>query len=229
MKVGLISDVHGNSPALKSVLAALRGQVDVVLFLGDLVGYYPFVNQCVDQWDANFVGVLGNHDQILLDCLAQGGPPDESYRARYGSALARSLKVLSPQARSLIASWPQQRSLKLESTSVAMFHGAPWDPLAGRVYPDWDNWSAFAQCSEEVILLGHTHYPMVKSWQGRLIVNPGSVGQPRSQSGGAEFAVLDVSQLQVTLHRAAYDASMVISDAQRHDPALVYLTEVLTR
>ncbi len=229
MKVGLISDVHGNSPALKSVLAALRGQVDLVLFLGDLVGYYPFVNQCVDQWDNNFVGVLGNHDQILLDCLAQGDPPDESYRTRYGSALARSLKVLSPQARSLLASWPQQRSLKLESTSVAMFHGAPWDPLAGRVYPDGADWSAFAQCSEEVVLLGHTHYPMVKSWQGKLIVNPGSVGQPRSQSGGAEFAVLDVSQRQVTLHRAAYDASMVISDARRHDPALVYLTEVLTR
>jgi putative phosphoesterase len=230
MKVGLISDVHGNSPALRSVLTVLRGQVDCILFMGDLVGYYPFVNECVDQWDPDLiVGVLGNHDQLLLDCLAQASPPGDSYQAQYGSALARALKNLSLKARALVESWPQQRSLEIGGTSVAMFHGAPWDHLTGRVYPDQVDWSGFAQCSEEIIVLGHTHYPMIKSWQGKLIINPGSVGQPRSSSGGAEFAILDVSTGGAALHRAAYDATAVIEDAQRHDPSLGYLTEVLTR
>ena len=174
MKVGLISDIHGNSPALQSVLAALRDRVDSILFLGDLVGYYPFVNECAEVWDADkIIGVLGNHDRILADCLAQGSEPDSSYCARYGSALTRSLKDLSPKARDLLASWPQERSLNLEGVSVAMFHGAPWMPLEGRVYPDFAEWGRFEGCPAEVIVLGHTHYPLMKKWGGKLIVNPG--------------------------------------------------------
>jgi putative phosphoesterase len=230
MRVGLIADVHGNSPALRSVLAALRGLVDSILFMGDLVGYYPFVNECAEGWDANqIIGILGNHDRILTDCLAQGREPEELYCARYGSALTRSLRHLSPKARALLASWPQQRSLKLEDASVAMFHGAPWMPLEGRVYPDFAEWELFEGCPEEVILLGHTHYPMIKKWHGKVIINPGSVGQPRSRSGAAEYAVLDVAQRSVMFERVPYDVSRVVQDARRHDPQMSYLVEVLSR
>lgn len=230
MKVGLIADVHGNSPALLSVLAALRDRVDSILFMGDLVGYYPFVNECADGWDAGqIIGVLGNHDKVLTDCLAQGRDPEELYCARYGSALTRCLRQLSPKARVLLESWPQQRSLNLEGASVAMFHGAPWMPLEGRVYPDFAEWERFEGCSEEVILLGHTHYPMVKKWRGKVIINPGSVGQPRSCSGAAEYAVLDVEKRSVVFERAPYDVSGVVQDARRHDPQISYLVEVLSR
>ncbi len=230
MKVGLIADVHGNIPALRAVLTALRDRVDSILFMGDLVGYYSFVNECVEDWDADrIIGVLGNHDQILLDCLAQGREPAESYRARYGSALTRCLRNLSATARTLLASWPQERSLNLEGVSVAMFHGAPWAPLEGRVYPDFTDWPRFESCSEEVILLGHTHYPMMKEWRGKKIVNPGSVGQPRSQSGVAEFAVLDLAKRSAEFETTPYDAIAVVQDAVRHDPQLSYLVEVLSR
>jgi putative phosphoesterase len=230
MKVGLIADIHGNSPALLAVLAVLRRQVDSILFLGDLVGYYPFVNECAEVWDAShIIGVLGNHDQILLDCLAGGKEPEESYCARYGSALTRCRRSLSAQARTLLASWPQQRSLNLEGVSVGMFHGAPWAPLEGRIYPDFTDWPRFESSSEEVILLGHTHYPMLKRLGGKTIVNPGSVGQPRSRSGVAEYAVLDVAQRSVAFEHARYDATMVVQDALRHDPQMSYLVEVLSR
>jgi putative phosphoesterase len=230
MKVGLIADVHGNSPALRSVLSALRDRVDSILFMGDLVGYYPFVNECVEDWHAHrIVGVLGNHDRILTDCLALGREPDDSYCARYGSALTRSLRCLSPTAKDLLASWPQTRSLNLGDAAVAMFHGAPWMPLEGRVYPDFAEWERFHSCPEEVILLGHTHYPMIKKWCGKVIINPGSVGQPRRRSGGAEYAVLDVAKRSVTFERVPYDVSTVVQDARRYDPQISYLVEVLTR
>jgi putative phosphoesterase len=230
MKVGLISDVHGNSPAFRSVVAALRGRVDSILFMGDLVGYYPFVNECAEAWDADQItGILGNHDQILADCLAQRREPEEQYRARYGSALTRSLRYLSPKARALLASWPDHRSLNLGGASVAMFHGAPWMHLEGRVYPDFAEWERFEGCSEEVILLGHTHYPMIKKWRGKIIINPGSVGQPRSRSGAAEYAVLDMVKRSVVFEHAVYDVSSVVEDAMRHDPQMSYLVEVLSR
>jgi putative phosphoesterase len=230
MKVGLIADVHGNSPALRSVVAVLQDRVDAVLFMGDLVGYYPFVNECVENWDTNRItGVLGNHDKILTDCLAQEKEPEESYCARYGSALTRCLRHLSPKAQGLLASWPQQRSLRLDGVSVAMFHGAPWLPLEGRVYPDFAEWEQFESCPEEVILLGHSHYPMIKKWRGKMIINPGSVGQPRSRSGAAEYAVLDLEEGSAVLERVSYDVSSVVEDARRHDPQMSYLVEVLTR
>jgi putative phosphoesterase len=230
MKVGLIADVHGNSPALRSVLAALRDRVDSILFMGDLVGYYPFVNECVDAWDSDqIIGVLGNHDKILIDCLAQGREPDDLYCDRYGSALKRCLRRLSPKACELLASWPQIRSLHLEDVSATMFHGSPWMPLEGRVYPDFMEWERFENCSEEIILLGHTHYPMIKKWCGKVIINPGSVGQPRQRSGAAEYAVLDVAKRSVVFERAPYDVSSVVEDARRHDPEMNYLIEVLSR
>jgi len=230
MKVGLISDIHGNSPAFQAVLAALRNRVNSILFMGDLVGYYPFVNECAECWDADhIIGILGNHDQTLIDCLAEGKEPEQSYSARYGSALKRCLRQLSPQARALLGSWPQRLSLTLEDLSVAMFHGAPWMPLEGRVYPDFQGWERFQSCSEDVILLGHTHYPMVKECGGKLIINPGSVGQPRSRSGAAEYAILDVTNRSVIFERVPYDVSRVIQDARLHDPEMSYLVEVLSR
>lgn len=114
MRIGLISDVHGNDAALKAVLGALQDRVELILFMGDLAGYYPFVDECVCQWDSSrMLGVLGNHDWILLDCIAHGGFPSASYCAKYGSALTRSLSRLSPEARCLIESWPQERCLEL--------------------------------------------------------------------------------------------------------------------
>jgi putative phosphoesterase len=230
MRIGLISDIHGNDAALKAVLGALQDRVELILFMGDLAGYYPFVDECVCQWDrSRMLGVLGNHDWILLECIAHGGFPSASYCAKYGSALTRSLSRLSHEARCLIESWPQHRCLELEGTSVAMFHGAPWNPLEGRVYPDFEDWDRFSSRSEEVILLGHTHYPIVKKWDGKIIINPGSVGQPRLSSGAAEFATLELPQQRVELQRVQYDPSAVIRDARCHDPELGYLVEVLTR
>ena len=53
MRIGLISDVHGNDAALKAVIGALQDRVELILFMGDLAGYYPFVDECVCQWDSN--------------------------------------------------------------------------------------------------------------------------------------------------------------------------------
>lgn len=230
MKLGLISDVHGNSDALASVLKSLWDEVDQILFLGDLCGYYPFVNECVDLWrDDRILGVRGNHDQVLVDCLNRGEMPSQAYHGKYGSALQRALPTLTAKSRELIQSLPLQREFTVESQSILMTHGAPWDQLEGRVYPDCAEWDRFDACPADVILLGHTHYPLVKIQGKKLIVNPGSVGQPRDRSGAACYAVLKLPSREVTQHRVPYDPNAVIRDAREHDPNMPYLETVLTR
>lgn len=230
MRIGLISDIHGNAPALQAVFKVLLPRVNLILFMGDLAGYYPFVNDCVQMWDPEkIISIRGNHDQVLMDCLQLGTKPSPDYLAHYGSALERSWRSLSPVSQELLGSWPEQRHLRIDSVAIAIFHGAPWDPLEGRVYPDFQQWQNFRMVEAELILLGHTHYQMVRRWQDRLIINPGSVGQPRDRSGVACFAEIELPSGEVRLGQAAYDASAIVEDAFLHDPQLPYLVEVLRR
>lgn len=228
MKLGLIADIHGNSPALKAVLSRLHETVDHILFLGDLCGYYYFVNDCLELWDENKItSVRGNHDDVLLQSYAAGDIPDMEYQKRYGTALERSRKSLSEKRRGLIESWPVQRELMMGQTSISMFHGTPWDPLQGRVYPDFAEWERFSACKSDVIVMGHTHYPLYKIWHDKRIINPGSVGQPRDRSGKAQYAVLDLSSGQVTHRDIPYDKTIIIEDVVKHDSNISYLLEVL--
>jgi putative phosphoesterase len=230
MKIGLISDIHGNSMALAGVLAILREEVDQILFLGDLCGYYPFVDECVSLWDENCViGVRGNHDQVFLDCLQSGKQPNTEYEAQFGSALRRTLQNLSPSSVSFLQSLPLSRTVTQNGITIALYHGSPWNPLEGRVYPDYDNWGLFGDVPHEVILLGHTHYQVVKGYKDKLIINPGSVGQPRDHSGEACFAILDTTSGNVRRRRVPFDPRRLIGDAREHDPDFPYLVEVLIR
>lgn len=230
MRLGLIADIHGNSPALEVVLPALFTEVEHVLFLGDLCGYYPFVEECVALWDTDRItGIRGNHDQVLLDCVHQRTAPGAAYQARYGSALERSLQQLSSSSLALLESLPVTRTLTLGGSTLALYHGTPWDPLEGRLYPDSTEWDRVAQVPADIILLGQTHYPFIKWHQGQLIVNPGSVGQPRDRGGEACFAVLDVPSGRVEQRRVPFSPVRLLQDARQHDPELSYLVEVLTR
>ena len=110
-----------------------------------------------------------------------------------------------------------------------MYHGSPWDFLQGRIYPDFQNWERFADVPADIILLGHTHYPLVKFVHGKHIINPGSVGQARNCSGLACCAILDLSTISVSLHNIPYTTKSIIESARMNDPNIKYLVEVLER
>jgi putative phosphoesterase len=229
VKIGLFSDVHGNHVALAAALNVLQ-EVDAYFFLGDLAGYYPFINQCLELWpNKPLWAVRGNHDQVLLDCLENHSPPSDDYQRRYGSALHRAQRELTPDGRRLILSWPREQTIELQGAVIGIMHGAPWDSLEGRVYPDFKDWDRFAEVAADIIVLGHTHYPLQKTYQGKLIVNPGSVGQPRDQSTGACCASLDLDSGEVQHWRVPYDKTSIIDDASKHDPNNPYLVNVLNR
>ncbi len=228
MKLGIISDVHGNAVALAAVMARLRNSVDRILFLGDMVGYYPFVSDCMRYWaPETTVGVAGNHDAAFADCRGRGVPPPDAYRRRYGSALARILEELSPDDAELVAGWPTKRILWLGGAVLRLVHGAPWDELGGRVYPDFRDWDRFLDYPEDVVLLGHTHYPLCKRVHGKLILNPGAVGQPRDRCASACYAVLDLATSEAKHFRASFETAALQEDARLHDPDVPYLAEVL--
>lgn len=230
MVLAVLSDIHGNPDALRSVLEDLPPETDRLLFLGDLAGYYPFVGECLDLlegWET--VRVAGNHDLVLARCMEEERAPPPSYEDQYGTALRRSMANLSPNDAARWTQAPPDRTLDLDGVACLLCHGAPWDPVEGRVYPDFDRWDRFDGTAKDLVLLGHTHHPLLHRRERVTVLNPGSVGQPRDRSASASYALLDGETGQAEHRRVPFDPARLIEDARRHDPEHPYLVEVLTR
>ncbi|HBT44425.1 MAG TPA: metallophosphoesterase [Rhodospirillaceae bacterium] len=230
MKIALLADIHGNDLALACVLRAAREAGAERLFIaGDFVGYYygaKAVLDLLDDWD--WIAVRGNHEDMMRDWAA--GRDHDAISARYGSGQDVACRELPPTTFDRLVDLPERREAAAGGRTALICHGAPWDHEA-YVYPDAPA-DVVAKCAAEgqdLVVFGHSHYPVLWHEGGCIVVNPGSVGQPRDRRPGACWALWDTASHAVTLHRESYDAAALIAEARRRDPQLPYLWKVLTR
>jgi predicted phosphodiesterase len=222
MRIAVISDIHSNLLALDAVLAK-AGAVDAVWHLGDVVGYGPEPDAVVERLAAiGAVGVRGNHD-----AAACGGTEIEWFNPDARSAMEWTRNVISDATRAWLAVLPERR----EAADFTLVHGSGRDPTWEYVTS-----STAAQASLAVIrtlhgINGHTHIPVaylaagerisrrgpergasdgaVSLEGGRLLLNPGSVGQPRDGDPRASYLILDTDAATATWGRVAYDVGAV--------------------
>jgi predicted phosphodiesterase len=222
MRLALVADVHGNLPALEAALRALRDEAcDRLLCAGDLVGYGPFPNECVALLEeSSALCIAGNHDLMAIDRL-----DDSRAGALARETLRWTRSGLDPGARAYLEALPP--TLTVERLTMA--HGSLDDPSA---YVESDRASAeLARLGEqqpdaELLVLGHTHTPLAHGERRgtllegragevgieggeRLLVNPGSVGQPREWRPLVRFAVIDLAARAVRYHSLRYDHASV--------------------
>ena len=232
MRLGLLGDIHANAAALTAVLeAATKARVDALLVTGDLVGYYfspKAVLELLQPWQKYLV--RGNHEEMLdrsrvdPDALAEVG-------RRYGSGVAVAIEQLSAAEVEALCSLPHPLPLELDGRKILLCHGAPHD-VDCYVYPDSDlaALDAVALTEFDLVVTGHTHYPMQRTLgEKALLVNPGSVGQPRNRGPGAHWALYDTVSGHVSFHCEHYDNLPLQAEARRRHPELPYLAEVLGR
>ncbi|RQG95237.1 metallophosphoesterase family protein [Natrarchaeobius chitinivorans] len=201
MKVGLISDVHGNRVALEAVLEAMA-PVEKVLCAGDVVGYNPWPGDCVDELRRRGVPtVMGNHDAAVAD----EAPFRFNGMARAGVEYAR--EALTDDQREWLADLPAER-LECDGR-IKLVHGHPDDPDRYTRYTYPKEFSPRLLEDEDVLVLGHTHVQGVERFAEGIVVNPGSVGQPRDGDPRAGYAVVDLEALTVETHRVEYDVDTV--------------------
>lgn len=210
MLIGLISDIHANRAALKAVLEALAG-VDQIWCAGDITGYYPDPNGVIDDLMANQVDCIkGNHDWYLEN------PP-----AITNDILQQSLDLtrsrITPANKNTLQRLPLSRTYHRDGLYIRMYHGSPWDILEEYIYPDYNQFEKFSEPDADIIILGHTHYPMLKKIRDKLVINPGSCGQPRDGNTHAAYAVLDTRRRTASLKRISYDASSLRESIQNLD------------
>lgn len=226
MQVAVISDIHANLPALEAVLADIEEVgVEERWCLGDVVGYGASPDDCVALVREHCEACLvGNHDLAVL-----GELDTSTFSTAAASAVEWTVKHSSEESLSFL----RGLSPKDASRPAALYHASPRDPIWEYVL--WPEQAADCLAVQErrVSLVGHSHValffsvpegeqvraeavPEARGWQagagtrleigeGRWLINPGSVGQPRDGDARAAWLELDTDAWEATYHRVAYD------------------------
>jgi diadenosine tetraphosphatase ApaH/serine/threonine PP2A family protein phosphatase len=221
MRVLVISDIHANLTALETVLED-AGEFDTVWCLGDLVGYGPDPNECVERIRdlPNSCCLAGNHDHAVLGLM-----PLSRFNYEAQAAVSWTQQILSEKNREYLASLP----LTIMKDPFLLTHGSPREPLWEYILDEHTALLNFENFQTDYCLIGHSHIPLLFfmpanedqvlslampekepfSLQPRMIINPGSVGQPRDLDPRASYALLDLKAETWELRRVAYDITDV--------------------
>ena len=208
-ELAVISDVHANLEAFESVLAEAKG-LDI-LCLGDLVDYGANPNEVVELVRRRGIkSVMGNHDWAALN----GDTSMFNARAAMSSVWTRA--HLTGQNLEFIRTLVPEFRTELEGTAAYFTHGSPddrlWEYVDPRTHSDLFGFY-LSKLKVGLIGLGHTHVPYVWEERGKVVFNPGSVGQPRDGDPKASFAVLraDGQEVRVEIRRVPYDVRKAAS------------------
>ena len=206
MRILVVSDIHANWAALRE----MPEDVDRVLFIGDLVDYGPDPRPCID-WvrDRQAVAVRGNHDNAVAFHVGCGCAP--AMREASEETRALMYDLLDPADLDTLGSRPLTADVTLGGIRFHLVHATPSDPLHTYLRPGEEKrWAEeAAEVDADVLLVGHTHLPMVMRVGKKVVVNPGSVGQPRDGDPRAAYAIVEDGEPR--LERAAYDVEETVN------------------
>jgi diadenosine tetraphosphatase ApaH/serine/threonine PP2A family protein phosphatase len=215
MRVAVISDVHANYHALEAVLKEIdAARVEAVWCLGDTVGYGPRPNECCDLVRDRAVHCLvGNHDLVVLGELAVNEFNDEAAAAAIWTA-----EVLTAESRAFLASLKPYGEVE----GVDLFHASARDPVWEYVLTEEAAKATLELSGAPLVLVGHSHIALAITAEdgrvdggpapggskitldGRRLLNPGSVGQPRDGDPRAAWVLLDFEERFAEFHRVPY-------------------------
>jgi putative phosphoesterase len=206
MRILVIADVHANWPALQAVA---REPHDVCVCLGDLVDYGLEPGPCVEwvRTHAQYV-VRGNHDHGAAQNVLVHGKAGFKYLTSVTRPFTR--ERLSADDIRYLARMPVTRTLSIEGTRFLLAHASPRDPMDEYAPADVGFWTRrLAHVEADVVCVGHTHHPYVLEAGEKLVINPGSVGQPRDGDPRASYAVIE--DYNVELKRVEYPVEEVVA------------------
>ncbi|MEI9913714.1 MAG: metallophosphoesterase family protein [Candidatus Saccharibacteria bacterium] len=191
--IAIISDIHGNYVALEKVLKEIDSMdIDEIYCLGDIIGYYPQVNEVCDELRKRKVkAVMGNHDWYMAS---------DSFCPRsqtVNDTLAYQRKIITKEN----LEWLQSLPVYLKYEGLFMVHGGWTDPIDEYLKEPTKEY--FTKVGGKYFASGHTHVAKILDFKDKVYCNPGSVGQPRDGDNRASFATWDGDKFSI--HRVKYD------------------------
>jgi len=219
MRILVFSDIHSNLTALETVLEA-AGNMDAYWCLGDVVGYGPDPNECIERVRhlPNLTIVRGNHDAATL-----GEVDQHTFNHEASLAITWTKRVLNADSKEFLLSLPEREQID----DVTLVHGSPRNPVWDYVMDYMTAVRVFQFFDTRICMVGHTHVPAI--WhedaeappkgpvldfykmeiKTKTILNPGSVGQPRDHDNRASYAIFDPDNSTWELRKVQYDFDQV--------------------
>ena len=251
MRILILSDIHANLVALETVMASAEGKYDAIWCLGDIVGYGPRPNECVELLrDEVSICVIGNHDWAALN---RSGVDVDDFNPAAKHAILWTQDQLNSRTRSYLDSLTDVPVCPTGHSRLLLTHASPREPVWEYILTPSVALENFARFQQELCLVGHTHKPVIyelslqeslttnlnTGYQSpnffnfarvnalqvipgttiqldtmpnrRLIINPGSVGQPRDHDTRASYAILDLEKMTWRNERVTYPIDLTQS------------------
>jgi putative phosphoesterase len=235
MRILLISDIHGNFPALKAIEEHFHAcSFDYIINCGDSLVYGPFPNETMSWLETNAtISILGNTDKKVIKLLKGKTfkkPSDPDKRIMYNwtaknldEKSQRYLLGLKNKAELIVSSRKKQLQKRW---TIVIFHGSPARPHEFLFNSTADErFSELASmCKAEIIVCGHSHDPFHKHFGLHHFVNPGSVGRMFDGNPEASCAILELNEedLQVNHFRIRYDVEKTIQGLRHASLPTIY-------
>ena len=197
--IAILSDVHGNFPALRAVFDDLENiSPSLIISLGDIAGYYPQINECVDLLRSNnVINLMGNHDYYLVS-------DSECPRSITANKFLTEQKKIASTS---TLDWLKKSLVCYTSDKLSMVHGGWNNPLDEYLYQI--SYDYFDNYPQQYFFSGHTHVQkIIKLHDDKVYCNPGSVGQPRDGNPHAAYALVKDGNIQ--LKRVKYDIDKLV-------------------
>ena len=228
MRALVISDIHANLSALTAVLED-AGKVHAVWCLGDVIGYGPEPNKCVEllREQKDLVCLLGNHDAASIGEMSVA-----SFNIEAKQAVEWTQSVLSKETKEYLL----DRPLIAVLDEVTLAHGSPRQPVFEYILDTRTAAENFDHFDNEFCFIGHSHLPLMFTLEPndyichlnfpeinklsqlvpRTIINPGSVGQPRDRDPRASYAIFDTEARTWEYRRVLYDIETTQKLTRKH-------------
>jgi len=226
MRLAILSDLHANIISLKRVIRDIKNNsVDHLVILGDLIGYYYWPIEVIEILsDFKCTIIKGNHE----DCLNK--ELDNSYN--HGIRLANDL--LTKSQKEIIIALPDKEELITDNLKILFKHSfLENNGILSYVYPNKINTGLKnvidIEYSYDYIFIGHSHHQFICSFNGIIIANPGSVGQPRDIGNLASYIIFDTENKTIIPRRISFPTKELKEMCIKFDPQTKYLYEIFNR
>lgn len=204
MLIAFISDIHANLIAFDAVLRDIKKyRPDMIICAGDIVGYYPYPNETVERVvSCGINSIVGNHDRAVVRINPVG------MNRIAAEAILWTAKNIKAEYVDYLRSLRSRMNTRIDELAVGIYHGSPRDD--DEYLYEIDATEELLEMSESwLVVTGHTHIPFVKKMRRGMVINAGSVGQPRDGDPRASYVLFDSSSRDAWIKRVEYDVSEV--------------------
>ena len=220
-KLAILSDIHGNLPALDAVISDVESfDVDHVICPGDVISFGPFSRQAAQRVvERGWSVIRGNNEYFLLDYETSRAPTEWNDPVQFAPT-AWLDRQFDEKLRAMIGCWPDTLNLRFrDAPPIQVFHGgpdSPWDSIYWTM-TDAEIEKLLCNVEADYVICGHTHLPMDRQSGKWRVFNPGAVGVPLDGLFSASYMILDGNEhgWTPTFRRIPFDYEAVFEEFER--------------